>query len=117
MRPLFERIGGADVVAATVDGFYERLTQDPRVRHHFDPGRMEQLKSAQRRWFTSVLGGPVEGELPNLTAAHADLDITDEQVKVVLQHLDDSLADAEVEPNLREPVLSLVSRLWHARVF
>ena len=117
MRPLFERIGGADVVAATVDGFYERLTQDPRVRHHFDPVRMEQLKDGQRRWFTSVLGGPTDGDLPTLAAAHANLDITDEQVMVVLQHLDDSLADAGVEPALREPVVSLVSRLWHARMF
>jgi hemoglobin len=117
MRPLFERIGGADVIAATVDGFYERLTNDPRVRHYFDPSRTERLKAAQRCWFTSVLGGPTVGELPNLAAAHADLDITDEQVTVVLQHLDDSLADAGVDTGLREPVLSLVSRLWYARVF
>jgi truncated hemoglobin YjbI len=117
MRTLYERIGGEPVVTATVDGLYDRLTRDPRIRHHFEPSRLEGLKAAQRRWFTSVLGGTIDGERPDLSAAHAHLDITDQHVGILLAHLDDSLADAGLEPGLRRPVTSLVSRLWHARVF
>jgi hemoglobin len=117
MRPLYERIGGAGTVAAVVDELYVRLTQDPRVRHHFDPARLERLKSGQRQWFTSVLGGAPESDRPDLAAAHAHLDISDDQVSVVVHHLDESLAVAGVDAAVRRQVTSLVSRLWYARVF
>ena len=116
-RTLYERIGGGEVVAAVVDDLYERLTHDPRVLHHFDPSRLESLKAGQRRWFTSVLGGSDEADRPDLAAAHRNVPITDEQVTVVVGHLDRALADAGVDQLQRRQVMALVSRLWHARVF
>ena len=116
-RTLYERIGGAPAVAAVVDDLYERLTHDPRVLHHFDPARLESLKAGQRRWFTSVLGGADESDRPDLAAAHRDVAITDEQVAVVVGHLDRALEDAGVDAAQRRQVMALVSRLWHARVF
>jgi truncated hemoglobin YjbI len=117
MRSLYERIGGADTVSAMVDELYVRLTRDPRVRHYFDPARLDRLKAAQRRWFTSVLGGAPESDRPDLAAAHAHLDISDDQVSVVVHHLDESLATAGVDAAVRRQVTSLVARLWYARVF
>jgi truncated hemoglobin YjbI len=87
------------------------------VLHFFDDDRLPSLKDAQRRWFRSVLGGAPADDRPDLAAAHAHLVITDEQVAVVLGHLDGAMSDAGVGDDLRRQVLSLVGRLWLARVF
>lgn len=117
MKSLYERIGGDAAIDAVVDGLYLRLVEDPRVLHFFDEDRLPSLKAAQRRWFTSVLGGSAPDDRPDLAKAHAHLVITDEQVGVVLGHLDAVMAEAGVADDLRRQVLSLVGRLWLARVF
>jgi hemoglobin len=117
MRSLYEQIGGDPTIETVVDELYSRLTTDPRVRHHFAPERLPQLKLQQRRWFRSVLGGADETDRPDLHAAHRHLEITDEQVRAVLDHLDRALATAEVDTSLRTKVIAVVTRLWYARRF
>lgn len=114
---LWERIGGAPAVAATVDELYERLTADPLVKHQFDPARIESLKAGQRAWFAAVLGGAPADPRPDLATAHADLEITDEMVERVLNHLRDTLTDLGVHPAEVTQVMALVTRLWVARHF
>jgi hemoglobin len=117
MRSLYERIGGEATVATVVDGLYERLIVDPRVLHQFDPARIGTLKAGQRAFFRSALGGGGDEDRPDLAKAHAHLMITDEQVAAVLGHLDSVLAETGVNDDLRRQVMSVVSRLWLARVF
>lgn len=117
MKSLYERIGGAQAIAHVVDDFYDRLTQDPRVLHHFDKKRLPSLKAGQCTWIAHTLGGPVTQPVPDLRQAHASLEITDEQVAAVVTHLDQSLEAAGVDTELRRQVMSLVARLWFARSF
>jgi truncated hemoglobin YjbI len=112
----FTAIGGSATVSVIVDELYERLSHDTLVRHHFHPDRLDALKSAQRAWFAAALSGA--SELPSdLAATHAHIEISDLEVTTVLGHLEAILAGALVSPRLRRAVLSLVSRLWHARLF
>jgi hemoglobin len=117
VRSLFERIGGAPVIARIVDDFYERLTHDPRVLHHFDAKRLPALRAAQCAWIASTLGGGTGGPVPDLRDAHQHLVITDDQVAAVITHLDAAIEDAGVEAEVRRQVMALVSRLWYARLF
>ncbi len=117
MKSLYEHVGGEDTIASVVDELYRRLSTDPRVLHHFATARVDHLKSEQRRWFRSVLGGSDESDRPELSPAHRHLVITEEQVAAVLVHLDASLAKADIDDESRRRVTSLVSRLWHARAF
>ena len=117
MRSLYERIGGEATVASVVDGLYERLIVDPRVLHQFDPARIDSLKAGQRTFFRAVLGGGGDEDRPDLAKAHAHLTISDEQVAAVLGHLSAELAEAGVNDDVRRQVMSVVSRLWLARVF
>jgi truncated hemoglobin YjbI len=113
---LLDAIGGEPTVAGVVDELYLRLTHDQRVRHHFAPSRLEHLKAAQRRWFAAVLSGAAE--LPSdLRSAHEHLDITDDDVSVVIGHLADILAGTSLSPRVQRAVLSVVGRLWYARRF
>lgn len=117
MRSLYDQVGGADAITDVVDELYRRLSTDPRVLHHFATARVEHLKSEQRRWFRSVLGGSDESDRPDLSHAHRHMVITEEQVAAVLVHLDASLGKAGIDVDSRHKVMSLVSRLWHARAF
>lgn len=117
MRPLYEQVGGEDVITVVVDELYRRLTSDPRVLHHFASTRVDHLKREQRRWFRSVLGGSDESDRPDLSQTHRHLVITEEQVAAVLLHLDASLAKAGIDDDPRRKTMSLISRLWHARAF
>ena len=117
MRTLHERIGGDEAIAAVVDDLFDRLTRDPLVLHHFAPGRIDSLKAGQRTWFRSVLGGGGDDERPDLAAAHAHLQITDTQVRAVLEHLDAALAATGVPSEPRRQTMSVVTRLWLARTF
>lgn len=116
-RSLYESIGGDATVAAVVDELYVRLQADPLVEHFFEPVRLPSLKAGQRRWFRAVLGGGEDQPRPDLARAHAELDITDQQVAAVLGHLEACLADAGVRDQDRRRVMAVVGRLWHARTF
>jgi hemoglobin len=117
MRSLYERIGGAETIAAVVEDFYDRLTHDPRVLHHFDERRMPSLKIAQCAWLTSTLGGDPSAPRADLAEAHKHLDITDAQVAAVVGHLDAAFGGAGLDDDLRRQVMAVISRLWFARVF
>ena len=117
MRTLYERIGGAETINTVVEDFYDRLTEDPRVLHHFDERRLPSLKVAQCAWLTSTLGGDSTSPRADLYEAHKHLDITDAQVAAVVGHLDGAIAAAGVDDELRRQVMAVVSRLWFARVF
>lgn len=117
MRSLYERVGGAATISRVVDDFYERLTQDPRVLHHFDPKRLPTLRAAQCRWLSNTLGGGDGEPVADLRAAHQHLTITDDQVTAVVGHLDASFEHAGVDAEVRRQAMSLVSRLWFARLF
>ena len=117
MRTLYERIGGGRTIVRVVDDFYERLTQDPRVLHHFDPSRLPALKAGQCAWLANALGSGGSNPVADLREAHAHLEITDDQVAAVVGHLDAALATTGVDDELRRQVMALVSRLWFARTF
>ena len=117
MNSLFERIGGRPALVAVVDDFYGRLATDPRVLHHFTDEVLPRLRAAQVEWLTSALGGAPGAPMADLAAAHRGVEITDEQVAVVVAHLDGAIADAGVHPELRRQAMSVISRLWYARVF
>jgi len=117
MRSLYERVGGGRAIVRVVDEFYDRLTRDPRVLHHFDPGRLPSLKAGQCAWLANALGSGGTDPVADLREAHAHLEISDDQVAAVVGHLDASLASAGVDDELRRQVMALVSRLWFARTF
>lgn len=112
---VYSAIGGHDTVVTIVDAFYERLVGDPKVAHHFAANRLSSLKEAQVRWFTATLSG--EPPPSDLARVHDGLNITDEQVTIVIGHLNQLLLDLGVDRRLRRAIDSVVSRLWFARQF
>lgn len=117
MRTLFERLGGTPAIEAIVEDFYDRITRDPRVLHHFDEQRLPSLRRAQVTWLTATLGGDASEPPADLAKAHAHLDITDAQVAAVVGHLDAAIGANGADDELRRQVIAVVSRMWFARSF
>lgn len=115
MTDVYEAAGGQDTVTTLVDQLYERLLVDESTSRHFSLERLPSMKATQARWFEAVL----QGEPPptHLSALHAYPDIGDQEIAAAIGHLEAVLEGLVPDERLRRAIVSLVSRLWHARRF
>lgn len=89
---VFDAVGGMQAVRAAVEEFSVRLRADPHLAEHFVDVDTAQLKSHQRAFLAAAIGGPESYRGRDMAAAHAHLDITDEDFDAVVRHLVDTLA-------------------------
>ncbi len=89
---LYTRIGGATVVAALVDEFYERVLDDPFLAPCFDGIDMARLRGHQRTFVAAAIGGPEQYRGAQLGEAHARLEITNSMFDLTIGHLRATLA-------------------------
>ncbi|MGQ5516691.1 group I truncated hemoglobin [Halococcus saccharolyticus] len=90
---LYTEIGGRDAVVAVVDDFYDRVLDDDRLAGFFEDTAMDDLRAHQIAFVSSVAGGPVEYTGDDMRAAHAHLDIADEDFDAVAGHLEAALRE------------------------
>ena len=93
---IFEEIGGAAAVGAAVDRFYDLVTDDPTLAHHFTGVDLGRLKGHQRSFIAAAIGGPDAYLGRAMREAHAHLAITGEEFDRVVDHLVTALADLGV---------------------
>lgn len=94
---IYAKIGGAPSVTLAVDDFYERVTGDPSLTHYFEGIDLPRLKSHQRAFIGTALGGPETYSGRDMAAAHAGLGITASDFERVVQHLVDTLTSLGVD--------------------
>ena len=94
---IFDRIGGADAVAAVVEMFYERVLADPTLAHFFDGVNMDWLHERQRQFITEALGGPKGYEGGSMSKAHTHLNIASHHFDQIVGHLARSLESGGVD--------------------
>jgi hemoglobin len=92
MTTIYDSIGGAPAVAAAVDDFYVRVLGDPQLAPFFTDVDLAHLKAHQRAFIAAAVGGSEIYAGRNMAAAHAGLDISDDDFDAVVGHLVDTLA-------------------------
>jgi hemoglobin len=111
MKPtLFEKYGGISIVSGIVQDFYRDIMEDEKLRAYFAPVKMPALMNHQLKFLGQVLGGPIQYEVGELKAAHADLGITADDYDKVSRILAMNLQDAGFEPADLEQVMSEISK-------
>jgi hemoglobin len=105
----YELIGGATAIRAVVDRFYELLLGDQRLASYFAGVDLPRLKRHQVLLISQVLGGPVTYEGRELREAHAGMDISREDFRLVVSYLAQALAEAGVEADLIDRVGSTLA--------
>jgi hemoglobin len=108
---LYQSLGGAPAIAASVDIFYERVLADPALAPAFAGIPIDRLKHHQRAFLTRALGGPAYYAGRDMRAAHAGLAITNEHFDRVAQHLTDTLTGLGVDAVLVAQVIAGVATL------
>lgn len=106
---LYERLGGEDAIAAVVDEFYDRVLADEQVAHFFEDVDMQQQRAHQTQFISSVTGGPVEYTGEEMEAAHEHLEIGPADFEAIATHLDETLAEFDVDEEDREAVLEEIA--------
>jgi methyl-accepting chemotaxis protein len=108
---LFERIGGAGAVEATVDRFYGKVLADPFVSPFFEGIPMPRQQRMLASFVAAAFGGPDPYEGRDVIEVHRGLGITPAHMDAVLGHLVATLTELGVPQELIDEAASLVAPL------
>lgn len=109
--PLYERLGGAAAMKATVEEFYRRVLADPLLKDFFRTVNIKWLKKQQVSFFTAALGGPQNYDGQDMRTAHEHMAIEEQHFALVARHLVGTLKSFEIPAELIEEVMSIVGPL------
>ncbi|NKE34618.1 group 1 truncated hemoglobin [Natronococcus sp. JC468] len=105
---LYDRLGGQDAIGAVVDEFYDRVMADERVAYYFEDTDMQKQRIHQTQFISSVTGGPVDYSGAEMEAVHEGMGITPTEFDAIATHLDDALAEFDVDEADRQAVLEAI---------
>jgi hemoglobin len=97
---IYERIGGAEAVAAAVDVLYGRVLADPLLAPHFAGVDMARLKLHQRAFLAAILRGPAMYAGRSMAAGHARVGAPPEAFASFMGHLLSTLEDMGLDDGI-----------------
>ena len=109
---LYERIGGAPAVNATVDLFYRKVLADKRVSAFFEDTDMDRQRAKQAAFLTMVFGGPKTYTGKDLRTAHAPLvkkGLNETHFMAVAQLLQSTLEELGVANSIVKEVMGIAA--------
>jgi hemoglobin len=109
---IYEQIGGAEAVEATVDLFYRKVLADDHISHFFDSVDMDAQRAKQKAFLTMAFGGPDTYTGKDLRTAHATLvekGLDDSHFDAVAGHLQATLDELQVPEELSRQVMEIAA--------
>lgn len=109
---LYDLLGGAVAVNTATLKFYEKVIADPSLSPFFKGLDMEAQAKKFVGFMTMAMGGPHEYKGGDLRTAHLRLvrdGLGDPHFEAVMVHLEQTLVEMGVEPDLIEQALELVA--------
>ncbi len=108
---LFDQIGGAPAVRATVERFYERALAVPLLAPFFQDTAMPRLKAHQFAFLSQALGGPQQYSGAAMSKAHAGLRIEQRHFDAVAAHLVETLRELGASESIISQVAAALTPL------
>lgn len=95
---IFEEMGGMAKIKEIQKIFYDKIYEDPWMKHYFATMPQEQIESQQADFMAQVLGGPKMycGRFP--VQAHEHIYVTEELFEYRQKILKESLEEAGLSP-------------------
>jgi len=107
---LYERLGGAERIAAIVDDFVDRHALNPLIGARFRGKDLPRLKALGTQFFCMGAGGPQRYEGRDLRAAHAGMNVSEQELVAALDDIVAAMkANAVADPEVNEVVGILYS--------
>jgi hemoglobin len=115
-KPLYDRLGGMDVIDAVVNDFVDvRIAQDDRIRDRFKTSDMPYFKKMLAAQICEVSGGPCKYTGKNMHEAHVGIGIGDAEIRVFLDDLRRALEAAEIPAHAQDELLNLLGQ-YHGEI-
>ncbi len=105
---VYAKIGGKAAVDASIDLFYKKILADDRVNHFFEDVNMKRQIRKQKEFVAAALGGPEPWTGKDLRKAHQHLDLTEKDFGIIAEHLQKTLEELKVKPELVADVMKIV---------
>ncbi len=112
--PLYERLGGYDVIAAAVDHLFQRLIADPMIGVYWKGHSTDSRKRDRQLlvdYLCQVSGGPVAYQGRDMKTAHEGLQITEREWQIFLIHTLATAHRFQMPEREREELLDIFIRL------
>lgn len=106
---LYSQIGGKAAIDAAVDLFYTKVLADERVNYFFEDVNMKRQHNKQKQFLSAALGSPVPYTGMDMRKGHASMDLTEEHFSAIAEHLQATLTELKVKPELIKKVLAVVA--------
>jgi|SRR5579872_5549104 len=115
--PLYNRLGGDQMVSAIVDDFIQRAEVDPRVNFtrkgtgaewKVTPENYEKLRTHLTQFFVAAMGGPDNYEGRDMKSVHAGMHITSAEFDAIKSDLAKSLVKFDTPAKETSEVLAIV---------
>jgi hemoglobin len=110
-RSLFERLGGMPAITAVVEEFVTRTTSDPRIKQRFFNTDATQLKRLLVEFVASASGGGVTYTGRDMGAAHAGMDLVDDEFNALVENLVGALDKFKVPDREKNELLGALGPL------
>lgn len=106
---LFDRMGGASVVAQVVDKSLDLSMTDPRTKRSFQKINLKRLREKLNEQICALSNGPCRYTGDNMKDVHAGLDITDAEFNGLVEHLITALDANAVDLREKNELLKLLA--------
>lgn len=106
---LYERMGGAPVVAAVSGELIDRTVADPELKRSFDKVDLPRLKKLLTEQICALAGGPCKYSGDTMVEVHAGLNIRQDEFYGMVEVLRDVMIQQGVELRERNELLALLA--------
>jgi hemoglobin len=105
---LYERLGGAPGIAATVEDVWANHTSNPLVKARYASSDPEKVKRLVREQFGAATGGPETYTGRDMLSAHKGLNISEQEFLAVIDDVLDALSKNGVGQKEQDEVLAIL---------
>lgn len=114
VKPLYQRLGGYDAIAAVVDDFIGRLATDPKLGKFFAGHSQDSIKKIRQHivdQLCNATGGPCYYTGRDMKTSHAGLGITEDDWNISVTHLVATLDKFKVPQQEKDEVIGAIASL------
>lgn len=106
---LYERLGGADGIAAITEAMLVRSADDPRIRDDFAEADIVHLHAMLTEHLCSLTGGPCTYSGRDMKAAHGGLGLTEADFNALVENLVDAMTEQGVPLGAQNELLAILA--------
>ena len=107
--PLYERLGGAQGVAAIADSLIDRVASDPRTGSSFKDTNLDHIKKMLTEQICDLSGGPCRYSGDSMKETHAGHHISEAEFYGMVADLRDILHERRVSLGATNELLRLLA--------